>query len=987
MGLALQDDRIPLGALPEMLRRWLKPAWTLVILSAVLCYASNYIDRELTLPPMNLRVVWVLYASVFTLCAVPRTPRRRAAAALGCLIGLIGLSGVDGLQDLQSWLNHIADVSVPYAVAELYRWLAGREPLHGNTRTAGLLVVLVGFGGALLHAFAVTFVMYEGSDVPSSHPTDPRMLLVSWFGSLVPVFVLPTVVFSMVKDAFEGVTRRLLIESVFWMLVTAMTGVLTFRVTPASPVLAVAMMLIPVPLVGITSIRTCWGGTGLALGALALVAVSSAQDKVGPWVALGGSLSERLIGMQFYILITGGASLILSGFAVSRRELEKSLRASEAAHKSLIDSAPFLAYAYFVGDDGRRESRLNSARLGEWQRRFGPLSPGLDGDRWVELMHPDDRAIYATTTRRSAISRAPFRHEFRLRDLEGKYRWVRSSLNGLREERGWLWQGLLEDVTADHELADELAASRRQYQNLFDQSNDAKLVLDPETLKVISANLRGAELYGAAAADLVGRNFEDYLAGDSEAKEILRDVARNNSRRTFQSLQRQHTGHVMHTEISAGPVEFQSRTAILVVVRDVTDRFRAEQERVELSSRLVDAQRLNSLSLLAGGVAHDFNNLLLGVMGHASAMQAELDPHSSAYQSLDQILAYGRRGSQLTRQLLTYSGRGGMELLPIDLVSFVEESGDLLRVAAGLQRVVRIEIERTAVQVRADRTQLGQVLLNFVRNAAEAMEHLPGPILVRVRTQVLTTEELSAFLAHEDAKPGEYAVLEVVDQGRGIDPLVRPRIFEPFFTTKSMVMARGIGLAAVLGITRSHGGAVEVQSQLGRGTRFSVYLPLIAAAVSAIPGNDGPRQESEELMVVGGAEEVLVEIKRELKHGNIEILNLSRRGDVLAQARLLSPRGRVVILKGCGNEVADDLVDEIRGIRPAESVMVYEQSPPAGADTEDESSTHGMPTDVSAVIVTRIAAWIRQGSIATTGNQTGAGPTDDPRAGPHNREA
>lgn len=260
--------------------------------------------------------------------------------------------------------------------------------------------------------------------------------------------------------------------------------------------------------------------------------------------------------------------------------------------------------------------------------------------------------------------------------------------------------------------------------------------------------------------------------------------------------------------------------------QDVTDRVNAETEQRRLDDRLRTTQRWESLGQLAGGVAHDFNNLMTGVCGNAMLAREQLPPDSPLQEMLKPIEEAAHHAASLCQQLLTFAGKSGTVRGPLDVQGLIAETHDLLRM--GLPKAIDLRIENAPClpPVEGDRSQLKQVLLNLVWNAAEAISQDGGAIEIR------TGSSFSGCCSQQGAghfcatlTPGRYVWLEVRDTGCGIPADLVPRIFDPFVTTKDM--GRGLGLSAVAGIVRAHGGVVCVTSRTGIGTSLRVYLAAI----------------------------------------------------------------------------------------------------------------------------------------------------------------
>ncbi|HVS86227.1 MAG TPA: response regulator [Gaiellaceae bacterium] len=243
----------------------------------------------------------------------------------------------------------------------------------------------------------------------------------------------------------------------------------------------------------------------------------------------------------------------------------------------------------------------------------------------------------------------------------------------------------------------------------------------------------------------------------------------------------------------------------------------------ELSERIQQAQKLESLVVLAGGIAHDLNNLLVGVLGNAELARQGLHEGSPAFDSLEQIELAAQRAAALSRQLLAYSGKGRFVVERMELRDLVESMLPLFASLVAKSTGVVFRPDRASAVVEADGTELRQVLVNLVTNASEAFEGAPGTVSVRTGTRRLGALAVRSLVGAE-LEPGRYAFLEVADQGVGMDAETRDKIFEPYFSTK--FTGRGLGLAAALGIVRGHGGALAVETKPGIGTVVTMYLPL-----------------------------------------------------------------------------------------------------------------------------------------------------------------
>lgn len=409
------------------------------------------------------------------------------------------------------------------------------------------------------------------------------------------------------------------------------------------------------------------------------------------------------------------------------------------------------------------------------------------------------------------------------------------------------------------ERTNELAESRRQLSSLLQSlPGMAYRCRYDEQMTVIYVSEGAEPLTGYPPADFVSGaiHFRDLIHPDDV--EPVRTATRTGLReRTSIEVEyriRPRDGGEKWV-LSRGHGVYDDRGNLMFfegLAIDITTRKQAEMDKLTIERRLLDGQKLESLGLLAGGIAHDFNNLLTGVLGNASLARLTLTPGSAHDRQLEQVEISAQRAAELCRQMLAYAGKGRYVIEPINLSSLVESMQPLLEVSAGHQSKFTISLDRDIPNVRADATQLRQVIMNLVVNAAEAVRGKPGgEIVLRTGLSRLAESQRKGFTVGRELPPGDYVFLEVNDNGSGIAPAHLPRIFDPFFTTK--FAGRGLGLAAVLGIVRGHEGALTVESAPGTGTTFRLYLTpfssVARAAIAVAERAEGWRHEGEVLVI------------------------------------------------------------------------------------------------------------------------------------------
>jgi len=262
-------------------------------------------------------------------------------------------------------------------------------------------------------------------------------------------------------------------------------------------------------------------------------------------------------------------------------------------------------------------------------------------------------------------------------------------------------------------------------------------------------------------------------------------------------------------------------------VRNIAERKKAEQESQELTGQLQQAQKMESIGVLAGGIAHDFNNMLVGVMGNAELAMLESSAQGEMREYLDKIFMSARRGADLVKQMLAYSGQGRLTMGHQNFNDLIREVSELLGAVIGKKIKLNQILMDGLPDVYGDRNQLTQLVMNLMTNASESMEGHPGEIYLRTGVRHLAALEFSSMYMANDLESGMYAFVEVKDSGCGMDEDTQLRIFDPFFTTKET--GSGLGLSALLGIVRSHGGTLALHSEPGKGSRFTVFLPILVA--------------------------------------------------------------------------------------------------------------------------------------------------------------
>jgi two-component system cell cycle sensor histidine kinase/response regulator CckA len=372
------------------------------------------------------------------------------------------------------------------------------------------------------------------------------------------------------------------------------------------------------------------------------------------------------------------------------------------------------------------------------------------------------------------------------------------------------------DITDRKHAEAKLLVSEEKFSKAFHLGPDAITITSAEHGRYIEVNDNFLRLTGYTRDELIGRAAVELgvWANPKDRQQVVALLQRSGEFRDLEIRIAIKSGEVRTVQMSAHTIELAGQACIIAIIRDVTDR-RA------LEIQLRQAQKMEAVGRLAGGVAHDFNNLLVGILGYSELLKKKLAPQASLLRMANEINFAAMRARDLTSRLLALSHRQVLRPAVLDLNALVRQCDRLLRPVIGEDVRVILRLDPKTAHVKADPAQLEQVILNLALNARDAM---PGGGSLSMETCNI---QVDAALArqHPGLIPGYYVRLSVTDTGHGIAPDVMPRIFEPFFTTKDVGKGSGLGLSTVYGVVKQSGGCVTVSSEPDEGAAFAIYLP------------------------------------------------------------------------------------------------------------------------------------------------------------------
>ena len=488
------------------------------------------------------------------------------------------------------------------------------------------------------------------------------------------------------------------------------------------------------------------------------------------------------------------------------------------------------------------------------ERVLGYRPNDLIGRNVFGAIHPDDVArVQAAMTWMAQHPGVTRDIELRLRHRDGTWHPFEAVGNcPLDEHNAGCIVVNARDITERKHVEAALRDSEGRYRTLVEGSIQGISVIDSQGIRVF-ANARLAQIFGYDdPRELLGKPARERIAPRERARLRQARLARFGgealpSRFAYQGLRKDGTPIWLENVVSL--IAWDGQPAQLTTLVDITERKAAEEARQRIEAQLHQAQKLEALGTLAGGVAHEFNNMLGVILGFAELTQYAMTHGSEARENLQQILVAGRRAKDIVQQLLTFSRPSDQVREPLVVAVVVQEVLTLLRATFPATITIEPQISAEPASVLANWTQLHQVVMTLCTNAEYAMRETGGALTIGVAPVEV---DAAAAVHHPALHPGPYVRLSIRDTGPGMPRDTLERIFEPFFTTKGVGEGTGMGLAIAHGIVTSHGGAILVESAPGVGATFDIYLPRIAAVpaeTSAAPADDLPRGTARILFV------------------------------------------------------------------------------------------------------------------------------------------
>jgi len=585
---------------------------------------------------------------------------------------------------------------------------------------------------------------------------------------------------------------------------------------------------------------------------LGLVLAARLQKKIAvPVTTLASLMRQMATGRDYSLRIHSKAfntetEALLLGFNQMAAEVENSFRTIEEQQQHLKQSEERFRNIVKLSPVPVIVSKASDGRLLFYNQAATHLF-GVDSDNTEQFnaldfyRHPEDRQVLMQLLK---DHRKFHGQELEVVRPDGTPFWISLSMTVMPFEGTQALFSAFVDITEQKnveqvleknnlaleqrvmERTAELQAAKNKLQLTLDNMIDTYYRIDAGgTMQWASASV--LTLLGYQASDIAGMSVRPLFVDGQSFHQLAEALELQGGTVINQQVQLKHkSGHVVWGSISAHLILDDQGivTGVEGVLRDVTQLVQAEAQKCELESKMTHVQRLESLGILAGGIAHDFNNILAGIMGNAELAQLNVVDGMPIEHELNNILAGSVKAADLCKQMLAYSGQGVFIKSIVNISTLVKDELQLIDVSIPKNITLKLELSNTLRSVYADTTQLQQIIMNLITNAAESIgNQKQGEITIVTMILQADRKALACPFIDEEREPGTYTLLEIRDNGCGMDPSTMEKIFDPFFTTK--FTGRGLGMSAVLGIVRTHEGTINISSEPGRGSRFRILLP------------------------------------------------------------------------------------------------------------------------------------------------------------------
>lgn len=562
---------------------------------------------------------------------------------------------------------------------------------------------------------------------------------------------------------------------------------------------------------------------------------------------------ETFTGFLSVYPLFGGNSkvpsiLIVLSDITERRRAEEALRESQQMLQLVLDTIPVRVFWKDKNSvyQGCNQLFTSDSGLNSPEEVVGKSDHELAWKDRAEIYRAQDQHVIQT-------GKPLLNYEESITTPDRRELWLRTSMIPLRNLEGDIVGvlGTCEDITKRRRSDELVRQSEEKYRNLIETMHEGVVIADLEE-NIIFGNKAAGDIFGYARNELIAMNFKNIVV-EEELEKIYRETQKRKNKKCsrYEATIRRKDGEIRQVFVSATPYldDEEIVRGAVGVFTDISELKKAERDKQELKEKLIRAQRMESIGVLAGGVAHDLNNILGPLVGYPELIISQLPPESRVVKQISRIQKAAYRAAEVVQDLLTMARRGRYEMTPVDLNQVVDsyiQSTDFSNLKSRFPGVeIKVEIDQNIPRVYGSTSHLSKVVMNLIINAFDAM---PYSGRLTIRTECKYVEKLTG--GYDNIEKGKYVLLVIGDTGIGIDKDDYKRLFEPFYTKKKMGRSgSGLGLAIVYGVIKDHNGYIDVRSEINRGSDFIVYLP--GAEISST-------DEEKPIVDIRGSEKILV---------------------------------------------------------------------------------------------------------------------------------
>jgi two-component system, cell cycle sensor histidine kinase and response regulator CckA len=747
--------------------------------------------------------------------------------------------------------NTVGAVTCAYLLRRFVRFHNAMERAQD---AAGFVLLACGIGTTINAAFNVVGLCYAGQ-VPWNEMFSH--VIYWWVPNALGTIVIAPVILAWGTPSTIAWNERLIGEAILCTIGLALSTAVSFNTWLVYGMQSYPMAFLPYPFLVWAALR--FGQRGATTGSLLVTAIAVAQllNHGGPFFT--GKEHTSLLLLGCYIAVLSATNLLLAATAMEREAALRSAATGENRYKAIVEDqsdlicrfAPYGTLTF-----------VNEA----FCRFRGKSAAELIGTSYFGELQTSDRQIPMQVFRSLTPQNPTVSFDDRVL-AGGKTVWQQVTVRALFDDHNRIaeFQAVIQDITRRKVSEEATRVSEERLRTILNASPNGIIVADSTRL-ITTFNPSAERIFKRKPAETLGKPLHTLFAGpdsalfqDHLAQQLLERDAR------FLELTIQ-TENAQTTAVDVAIIEafVGTQSMLVVMVRDLSERKKLEEQ-------VRQSQKMEAIGRLAGGIAHDFNNLTQAILGYSDLLNERMsatDPNRDAVQQIQKSVEHA---SSLTRQLLAFSRKQVMQPKLVFVNAIVGDMNKLLQRLLGENVRLTLSLSETPLYVRADPGQLQQVIMNLAINARDAMA---GSGKLNIETCAISERESRAFGL---LKPCSHVAIRVSDTGSGMTPEVQARIFEPFFTTKEIGKGTGLGLSIVYGIIQQSGGEINVSSEVGKGTTFTVYLPRASGEVET---TDAPAAA----LATAGTETILLVEDEELVRSMLEEVLKSKGYNVIAAA-------------------------------------------------------------------------------------------------------